>query len=653
MTLKSRNLCSAVYTFVIVLSLISSPSAQNPRERIERREISSQEPQQTDEEKKAAKELEKKALALIDEMVAEAASLRLAENRVHILTGASELLWERDEERARAIAREAINQVVAQMREAREKAAQQDGQYFDLRYPTQYRGRYGAPYLRQAVLGLLARRDARLALEFLQLTQSLRPNGNSRDPGEEQQEKMMELSLASQIAENDPQTALRIAEEYLDGDLDFHAVNLWSVLQRKDPKAASALTEKIISSVKSQDLLSDYNASGFVFNVLSVLRSRAMEIDNARNNPDPANAPQVNSAEIQQAYREALEAVASATLKITVNGMINPDEADRARNLIMQVPTYLQDIEKFLPSRVAAVRAKVAQFDKAKYNNPYEKFYAEYGSDLNNKSLQELLTLAAKAPQEVRQNLYYQAVNKAIDHGDDETARKIVKENIPDKWQANELLSNIERRNSERAVGEGKYADARKALARMGTDEQRASTLAGWASAAAGKGDEKSARELLEEARALIGSRMQRSDELEAQIAVASAAVNIDPNLSFEIADAAIERINRLLAANMEIQTFSGMEEGETRIAEGGGWGGYSGSIVPLFITLARKDFDRAANLLKHWQSNELRLMMSLTLAQNILGGQGIAYGFGSRGSVGKTRPMLLRRLAPAVTSRR
>ena len=71
-----------------------------------------------------------------------------------------------------------------------------------------------------AVLNMLARRDAKLALEFLQLTRPLRQNDNSRDPGEEQQDKMMEMNLASQIAENDPKTALRIAEEYLDGKLD-------------------------------------------------------------------------------------------------------------------------------------------------------------------------------------------------------------------------------------------------------------------------------------------------------------------------------------------------------------------------------------------------------------------------------------------------
>jgi hypothetical protein len=632
MILKSGKVFSSVQTAAIVLLLVSSLLAQTEPERNRTQQSPPQEAQRPEADQKAAKEIEKKALDLIDELVAEAASLRLAENRVHILTTAADILWPRNEERARALAREAIDQVVSQMREAKEKTAQEDGQYFDSRYPR----RFTAPYIHQTVLNLLARRDAKLALEFLQLMRSLRPGGASRDLGEEQQEKMMEMNLASQIAENDPQTALRIAEDYLDENLDYQAVNLWSTLQRKDPKAASALTDKIIGAIKSKDILSDYNASGFVFTVLSVLRSQAVEIENARNNPNAVNAPQINSADMQQAYRDALEVVAAATLKITVNGLINQDDANRSRNLLMQIPNYLPDIDKFLPSRGAAVRAKIAQFDKAKFGSPYEKFYAEYGNDLQTKSLQELLALAPQAPQEVRQNVYYQAVHKAIEQGDDETARKIIKENIPDKWQANDLLSNIERRNSERAIGEGKYADARKSLARMRTDEQRATTLAGWASAAAGRGDEKSAREMLDEARALIGSRMQSGDQLEAQISVAAAAVNLNPDLSFEIADAAIERINRLVAANMELQIFSGMEEGETRMTEGGAWGGYSGNILPLLITLAHKDFDRAASLLKHWQPNELRLMMSISIAQSILSEQGIGSGFESRFTSGQ-----------------
>src|SRR5262245_59248841 len=81
MTLKSRKVFSSIRTVIIVLSLLSSPLAQIPRQRLGTQPPP--EPQQTEEEKKAAKELEKKALGLIDDIVAEAASLRLAENRVH------------------------------------------------------------------------------------------------------------------------------------------------------------------------------------------------------------------------------------------------------------------------------------------------------------------------------------------------------------------------------------------------------------------------------------------------------------------------------------------------------------------------------------------------------------------------------------------
>jgi hypothetical protein len=626
MTLNSRELLAPVHaaiSLIMSLSVVSHSLAQTPREINRARQSSSQEPQQTEEEKKAAEALEKKAMALVDETASEAMSLRLTENRVYILTGAAESLWKHDEERARALIREAMNQVIAHLREAR------DGeQNFDPRYGP----RNDDSYLRGSVMNFLSTRDAKMALEFLQTLRSLRP-AERKNPNEEYQERELEMNLASQIAGSDPQTALQIAEEYLNGKLDYRLLNIWGNLQGKDPKAASSLTEKMITQLKSRDILGDYETLNFVFTLLSHLKPRADAVANAQNNPGASNAAQLNPAEIRQAYRDALEIVAAAALKLTSDGMLDQDWANRARNLLSQIPGYLPDIEKLFPSRIAAVRAKIAQFDRAKYGNPHERFYGEYGRDLHTKPVQELLALAAKAPPEVRQNVYHQAVQKAMGDGDDETARRIIKENITDKWQASTMLSDIERRTAERSVGEGKYADARRSLARMATDEQRASALAGWATAAANKGDKQSAAEMLQEARAMIGSRMQRSDQLEAQMTIANAAVNLDPDASFEIAEAAIERINRLVAANLELQTFGGAEEGEIRIIHGGVWGGYSGSIVPLFAALARKDFDRAGAMLKQWQSPELRLMISLSLAQNILGGQGVGYGGGYRGS--------------------
>lgn len=52
------------------------------------------------------------------------------------------------------------------------------------------------------------------------------------------------------------------------------------------------------------------------------------------------------------------------------------------------------------------------------------------------------------------------------------------------------------------------------------------------------KDDQETAREMLQEARALIGSRFQRNDQLEAKIAIANVAVNFDPDASFKITEA-------------------------------------------------------------------------------------------------------------------
>src|SRR5262245_1501534 len=69
--------------------------------------------QKEDKSPKEDKELEKKALALLDEVVGEAMSLKLVENRIYALTTAAGLFWKRNEDRARALLTEAVNQFMA------------------------------------------------------------------------------------------------------------------------------------------------------------------------------------------------------------------------------------------------------------------------------------------------------------------------------------------------------------------------------------------------------------------------------------------------------------------------------------------------------------------------------------------------------------
>ena len=71
--------------------------------------------QQEKEKEKAA--LEKKALVLLDQVIADAASLKLPENRVRLQISAADMLWKRSEARARTLFAQAA-ETVAEMNRA-------------------------------------------------------------------------------------------------------------------------------------------------------------------------------------------------------------------------------------------------------------------------------------------------------------------------------------------------------------------------------------------------------------------------------------------------------------------------------------------------------------------------------------------------------
>ena len=104
----SKRLCLAVS--LLALSLPQAAFAQ-----VESGQKG--QPSQTAEEKEAArKELEKKAVEMLDGLIIDARALRVPENRVRVLTSAADLLWPRDEKRARALFRDvaaALNEAAA------------------------------------------------------------------------------------------------------------------------------------------------------------------------------------------------------------------------------------------------------------------------------------------------------------------------------------------------------------------------------------------------------------------------------------------------------------------------------------------------------------------------------------------------------------
>jgi hypothetical protein len=571
--------------------------------------------QKEDKSQKVDKELEKKALALLDEVVAEAMSLKLVENRIYALTTAADLFWKRNEDRARALLAEAVSQFMAIERPSLPQAGPEGlraMQSMGIRME-----------LRTQLLQTLATRDSRMALDFLRASRL--PEAGKLFGGKDASpdfERDFEMQLAVRIAENDPRAALQIAEDSLKQGVSHQVYEIWANLLNKDPKAAAKLSGEIISALKSADASKDYQAIYVVTSMLNQLRG---QLRPSRQNDKGAPKP---PQEAREMFRDLLDLMVSTALKVTAEQLLDFREQGRARDLLTQVQMFLPDIEKHLPSRAQAARAKLAQFDKAFYPQqaPQEVF-----QDMENKSPEELIAMAAKSQEEFKDLLYRQAAAKLIEQGDTARARQIVKDFLPYDGAWDPLFAEIDRKEREQAVKEGKLEEARKSLSQLGSNEERAMALVELATKAEADKDQKLQRELLKEAGELLGDQMETRSQVEAQLVLAAASLDLDPDRGFEILGSAIDRLNTVLNAVATIAKFdqSGMTslaaanalDGEMRL-NAGEFSNITNNLDQRLLAFARRDFDRTATMLKRWQINEVRLAICFTLLNGILGAE-------------------------------
>jgi TolA-binding protein len=218
------NIVKGLMILVLVTPVVSSQSA--PPEA------------SASEKKKARDEREKKVLALVDELTKELQSIQLPENRIRLSLDLAEAVWSRDEKRARALFKDAVTSLT-EIRTAIDNA---DPEY-------QHQDQL-IQQLRQEMVQLAGKHDARLAIDFLRAT---RPDIKSAPPnsGITNLEAQIEMRLAIQIANRDPNEALAVAEDSLKIALDYEALNLLSALQSKQKAAAERFLEGILNAIRT------------------------------------------------------------------------------------------------------------------------------------------------------------------------------------------------------------------------------------------------------------------------------------------------------------------------------------------------------------------------------------------------------------------
>jgi hypothetical protein len=532
------------------------------------------------------KALEQKAFALLEEIIAQAPTLKLVENRVMIQATAAGLIWKQDEKQARAVFKTAI----AGLAEITSAMDQSDPQYDGMAQTISE--------LRLNLLDMITQFDPQLALDFLRATRQPSPPWRHSSYSPPDIEIQLEVRLAGLIASRDPQRALQLARASLAKGLSYELINTLSQLRSSDKEAAATLSQEIIVKLRAEDRMTQ-DVSGIALSLAHMFRSQEGD---------------------ERTFRELLNLLVGSALNTSLSSKINQAELHLAQNLLSQLRPFMPEIEKYLPSRGATVRQKFAELDRV--------------SDLYNRSLNDLYKLtpdgteeaAAKTPPESRGSLgdgYQQAPPKVAGQGEYDRARQIANSEAMDPIQRKEMLEEIDRQALWQSINQGRLNEARQMAMKLKSGDERVSALIQLAGITSNQKDPESARQFLAEAFDTIAGKAADYQRLQSQLQLAQAYAPFDRDRSFEIMTQIINQLNELMAAAAVLDGFENnyLKNGEWAPSGGGALSNMIVACNLQIAALARVDFDGARSLADQWQRSEIRLRGRLMIAQTVLSG--------------------------------
>jgi hypothetical protein len=598
----------------------------------------------TEEQEKAKAEREKNAYRLLEQVIDEAQSLRLLENRVRIQINAADMLWDQNQGRARSLFASAA-EGIAEL--ARTQSANNNRRNQNVVDPNGFvfQGNIGPQnmrtfQLRQELVLTAARHDAPLAYQLLASTKppaNTQPTADMRGPRVTSEDNL-EQQLLGRIATLDPKLAAQTAEQMLDkGRFPATIPEVINQLYKQDADAAEKLADKTVKKIQAANILATPDAGNLVQSLLRAGPRPAGESNSNTKTETQRLAPLLG----QTAYVDLLSTVVDAALKATpatqnnqrgggpVNvrrggtGPVNigPQQAtdaqveqSNARRLLAGLQVTLPMVDQYLPSKAALVRQKLSEVGMSP--NLANTLNALQG----NPTADALAQAAATAPQQMQPRLYQQAAYKALEEGDIDRARQIANDHLTSK--ARDIV--MERINFSEAAkkAEGaRFEDIRQSVARLGTDNEKIDLLIQVAGDAQ-KENPKLAIQLLDEAKQIVSHRATSYEHFEQQLKVAHAFASVDSARSFDVLEAGISQLNELLQAASVLSGFeiNMFRDGEMAMQGGNGLTATLNRYGQELAVLAKNDFERSETLSGRFQFTEPRIMMRLAIVQGLLG---------------------------------
>lgn len=306
---------------ILLLCAASQPHvfgavARNPTTRMPSVNVARQE---------ARKSTEEKSFALLYEVIEEAGALRRAENRSLVLALAADLLWAYDAKRARAAFKEAAESLA-------EVSAHLQG---DGKQPDGLAETYAAVRLR--MMEIVARHDPKSARDFLRSTSQ---------PSQPDDTRELNLDLAAQLISSDPQQALRMAMESLDGGVSYRLLELLPPLEKRDHKAAAELATGVLARLRAENLMENHEAA--------ILACELLRLETEAHGSGAREEPGPEPLLDRTALKELARVIMAAALQARVN---NPE-------LLFALQPLMPEVEKLEPVIAQRLNSNIMQMRK-------------------------------------------------------------------------------------------------------------------------------------------------------------------------------------------------------------------------------------------------------------------------------------------------
>ncbi|MDQ3712741.1 MAG: hypothetical protein M3388_11055, partial [Acidobacteriota bacterium] len=405
------------------------------------------------EKEKAQKELQKHALEMIDQAVAEANTLKLPANRAIVFALAGDLYWRFDEKRARELFRSAGDDILVANLESEKEKKDSDDPYLSF---------YEFGGVRNEVLPIIAKHDADLALELLvqtrpaKVTEALAkaalPNakqeGSFMNFNPEQYRVREEIALEQRFAilaaEQNPDKAIKLIKDSLAKGVSWNVLPLLQKLNKKDEKKASSLADDVIRKITDTDLTKKTEELG-----------AALQFLQYSTNP---NAPK-NPKEKQFKFTD--EQLRTLADKI-VSTFLQPGSS---LELTMSMTRAIPSLEKIMPEKVPLLKNKQTEAMK---NLPPEIKQMQQREKLwnPNSTPEEILAEIPKLNEGEREWAYRSLTRKIAQIEDGERAKKLI-EQIPDEKARATATEQFESAKINRTAKDGKLDEAKKLIGNL------------------------------------------------------------------------------------------------------------------------------------------------------------------------------------------